>query len=189
MATSPQNIAVPRTYPEDFFDVCFTAGWCECCDLALQAEQLGKVPTAQVWIWCVVFTLVFVVWRSLLQRMQNNVSAKINKTNVTAADYAVLVSNTGKTDSVKECLMDFARHYGQVLAAFPLVSVGDILTVCHKVCCPVASAPVCDIPPFSCASTTSFGLLTTVLGWHSVFCFSWILHRMCPSIMWMLALQ
>jgi hypothetical protein len=65
--------------------------------------------------------------------MQNHVAAEINKSSVTAADYAVMVSNTGDTDNLKQTLVDFGRHYGQVLAAFPLLSVGDVLTQCHKV--------------------------------------------------------
>ena len=65
--------------------------------------------------------------------MQNGVSAAINCGSVTAADYAVLVSNVGGVAHTKDVLVDFASHYGEVLAAFPLLAVGDVLTQCDAV--------------------------------------------------------
>jgi hypothetical protein len=100
------------------------------------------MPTLQIWIWCVLFTLFFVVWRSRLQWTQNHVLAKINKSNVTAADYSVLLSNTGDAD--KNTLVEFGRHYGQVVAAFPVLSVGDVLTECQKVHASFELARNCD---------------------------------------------
>jgi hypothetical protein len=57
----------------------------------------------------------------------------VNQHNVTAADYAVLVTGLQGTQNSKDELLDFSAHYGQVFAAFSLVEVGDALGICNKV--------------------------------------------------------
>lgn len=122
-----------RQVPESLRKRLRSAEWCDCCHLELDDAKLGDIPTVSIWLWCVAFTVIFLAWRSLLAKMQNGVSAAINRGSVTAADYAVLVSNVGGISNIKEVLVDYAAHYGEVLAAFPLLAVGDVLTQCDAV--------------------------------------------------------
>lgn len=99
----------------------------------LDPERLDDAPTAQLWIWLAIFPLLFVIWRASLQKMQAEVARKVNAHNVTASDYAVLVDNLSHTEGLQQKLIDFASHYGQVIAAFHLHSVGDALSTCTEV--------------------------------------------------------
>ena len=91
------------------------------------------MPVGHVWIWCVAFTLIFVVWNIALERMQNKVAQDVNQHNVTAADYSVMLTGISSRQCTPERLIAFASHYGQVFAGFHLVAVGPVLTVCNEV--------------------------------------------------------
>jgi hypothetical protein len=111
------------------------AVWCTCCNIELDQDELSEPPIAQVWIWAVAFTLLFKLWNIALERMQSKIFSEVNQHNVTAADFAVLVTGLRNTAKSNQRLVDYAAHYGQVFAAFKLVAVGDALALCNKVRC------------------------------------------------------
>lgn len=106
-------------------------------------SQLGEPPIDHMWIWSVIFTLLFMVWSIALEHMQCKVAEEVNVHNVTAADYSVLVTGLGGTVNDRKALLDYAAHYGQVFAAFHLVSVGDALAKCDEVRNPTAGDKAC----------------------------------------------
>jgi hypothetical protein len=101
--------------------------------MELIQDELKPVPRVQIWIWCAAFTFAFAIWRIALQKMRKKVAEEVNKHNITAADYTVHVSGLAQTSGQQEELLNFASHYGQVLAAFHLRSVGNPLTTCNEV--------------------------------------------------------
>lgn len=87
----------------------------------------------QAWLWGILGTLVWVVWIRLLKRMQDKAAADVNVKNVTAADFSVWLSNLPHTADSDEELRKYAEHYGQVVAAFHVRRMGNVLNLNNQV--------------------------------------------------------
>lgn len=105
---------------------------CNCCDLAVDVDQLGGTPLWQAWLWCTVGTIVWVVWMRMLKRMQDRASADYNVKNVTCADFSVWVSNLPSDADKDSELRKFAEHYGEVVAAFHIRRMGNVLNLNNR---------------------------------------------------------
>lgn len=108
-------------------------GYCSCCDLSLDPSALGKVPELQFWIWAIFMMITYMVWLLFLERCQTRSAETINRNVITAGDYAVLVSGTGVESSDNDELRQFACHYGEVVSASHLTTIGKPLAICVKV--------------------------------------------------------
>ena len=87
-----------------------------------------------MWIWAVGFTSIFMIWVLRLEHVQRTIASKLNRGNITVADYSVLVKGFSGNDEDCKQLLEYAAHYGQVYAAFRLRPVGPALLQCEKVC-------------------------------------------------------
>jgi hypothetical protein len=87
----------------------------------------------QAWLWCVLGTLVWVVWMRSLKRMQDAAAAQHNVKNVTAADFSAWISNLPKEADSDDELRKFAEHYGEVVAAFHIRRMGNVLNLNNKI--------------------------------------------------------
>ena len=65
--------------------------------------------------------------------MQEWTEKSMQRNNITAADYAVLLSNLNGTGGDDKKLEDFGRHYGDVVRAFHIRTVGRVLVKCNAV--------------------------------------------------------
>lgn len=68
-----------------------------------------------------------------LKRMQDDASADHNVKNVTAADFSVWISNLPKNASSDDELRTFAEHYGEVVAAFHIRRMGNVLNLNNQI--------------------------------------------------------
>lgn len=101
----------------------------ECCVLQeLAGEEEQQVPSAFLWLWCVVGTLIFCIWMLLLQYLQYGFAEAGNVKNINMSQYAVLLSNVGGVDCDDRSLKEFGRRYGAVVAAFHVRNFGRFLT-------------------------------------------------------------
>lgn len=101
--------------------------------MRLTEEELNDVPIYQAWIWCTAGTLFWATWVAFLQKMQADISAEINSRHITAADYTVWVSGLRGTDADDSHIRTFAEHYGQVISAFHVCTVGTVLNINNQV--------------------------------------------------------
>lgn len=106
---------------------------CNCCNLEVDRDNLDATPIWQAWLWCIVATVIWVVWMRFLSRMQDRVAADVNVRNVTAADFSVWMSNLPEEADNDFQLRQFAEHYGQVVAAFHIRTLGNVLNLNNKV--------------------------------------------------------
>lgn len=109
------------------------AACCSCCNMRLNEEELSEVPIYQAWIWCTAGTLFWAIWVAFLQKMQADISAEINLRHITAADYTAWVSGLRGTDADDAHIRSFAEHYGQVISAFHVCTVGTVLNINNQV--------------------------------------------------------
>ena len=109
------------------------AAACTCCDLSLDQARLGEVPLLQLWIWAVPLVMLWCVWLLFLKRAQTPNAEAINSQVISAGDYAVLVTGLGTASGDNTELEEFARHYGEVVMAVHLRSVGGPLSICNEV--------------------------------------------------------
>jgi hypothetical protein len=93
----------------------------------------GAEVLLQAWLWCIVGTLVWVVWMRFLKRMQDTAAAHHNVKNVTAADFSAWISNLPKEADSDDELRKFAEHYGEVVAAFHIRRMGNVLNLNNKI--------------------------------------------------------
>ena len=99
----------------------------------LEEPAAKEVPAAHFYMWCVVGTLVYVIWLVSVQEAQAAQARAMHRNNITAADYSVFLSNVGGCKGNDERLEDFGRHYGVIVMAFHLRSLGYVLTKCNDV--------------------------------------------------------
>jgi hypothetical protein len=96
---------------------------------------LEAVPTAQFWFWCVVGMVCYCVWMIAIEEVQAGTARAVNRKNITVADYAVMLSNLGGSAGDDRYLEDFGRHYGEVVMAFHVRTLGKVLAKCNTVRC------------------------------------------------------
>jgi hypothetical protein len=101
--------------------------------LSIAPDSAKNVPTAHLWIWCVVGTFVYCVWVIAIQQVQEGTERAVQKKNITAADYSVLLSNLGGSTGNDAILEDFGRHFGEVVMAFHIRTLGQVLHKCNEV--------------------------------------------------------
>lgn len=82
-----------------------------------------SVPGAQL-VLLLIGQLSILVWMLLLKRTQSISADQINASVITAGDYSVFVQKL-KLDTIEgDHLIDYARHYGEVVNAVHIATVG-----------------------------------------------------------------
>jgi hypothetical protein len=109
-----------------------------CCvlqPLRLRSEvnRLGDQLTRQTWLWCVAAMLVYLAWLLWLQRAHFVAQRVRASHNVSAADFAVWISHAGCRDVDKKSVEKLGRHYGKVILAAHVLTVGRVLSKCTEV--------------------------------------------------------
>jgi HAMP domain-containing protein len=111
-----------------------------CCvlqPLRLEAPNgntpLGDQLMHQAWLWCVAAMLVYLAWLLWLQRAHAVAQRVRARHNVSAADFAVWISHAGFRDADNTAIEELGRHYGKVILATNVLTLGRVLSKCAEV--------------------------------------------------------
>ncbi|KAK9808616.1 hypothetical protein WJX72_000561 [[Myrmecia] bisecta] len=107
-------------------------GPCYCCDLVLNVGEVvqHQVHKAQLWV-LFVAQLAFLLWMLLLNKVQVTAAEQINASVLTAGDYTVLIRGIGPHVTNQD-IMQWCSHYGEVVSASQILSIGSALAVAKK---------------------------------------------------------
>ena len=92
-----------------------------------------EIPHGHFWLWAVAGTVLYCLWLIGVQQFQTVTQRAVQRKNITVADYAVFVSNLNGTLGDDSKLEDFGRHYGEVVMAFHIRTLGRVLQKCNNV--------------------------------------------------------
>ena len=97
------------------------------------SNEFEDIPTGHFWMWCVVGTTVYCACLMAVQGAQTYLTTKKVRMNLTAANYAVMISNVHGSTGDDAKLEEFGQQWGSVVMAFHIRSVGLVLTWCNSV--------------------------------------------------------
>lgn len=103
----------------------------EFCKLELDKSETKDIDVAQL-ILLLVGQMTFLGWMIKLRKRQKDAEDQINKDNITAGDYSVMIRGLDENKADNKKLIEFARHYGEVSNAFHITKVGRPIEMGQK---------------------------------------------------------
>ena len=93
------------------------------CTLQLDKTRTKDIDDAQLII-LLLGQMLMLIWLLCLKKMQAVSTQQINASIVTAGDYSVMIRGLSVKNIDNEPLIEFSRHYGEVVNAVHISAVG-----------------------------------------------------------------
>jgi hypothetical protein len=109
------------------------AAYCFCCDLELDEDATKAIPAFQLWLWAVVAVVAYMIWLQGLQVLLARFIHRLESAAKTCASHAVILRGAGPSWATDEEIVEFARHYGEVVQVVRQETVGRPLRLGFQV--------------------------------------------------------